>query len=552
MGARPIRLLFLVLLALTSVLASAQLSRQLGDRGYMGRNSRFGAPSREPILRTSGGSKIWGIDVSYWEGTIDFSQVKTAASFVVIRASFGAPDAGESLSQYTDQKFTRNRQQAEAQGLEVGFYHYSYPQYNTPADEAKCFCDVVGQLKTGQFVVLDFEETYSGDYAAWCKAWLDAVKARLGVKPLIYLNVSTARGHDWSSVISADYGLWLARWDYDKNAAAPTTPWPFVAMRQYSDHETIPGISGVTDADVFYGSLDSLKRYGFQQSVPAAVAWGALPAAGRWYRSNETLPYTVTGDRPNTVNETVDGATKATLDSSGSSMTLSEGTAGWHDYTVSAYNSVNASTPSTTSKWTGGYDPSAPTAAWKGGASPGTWYTSPQSVTFQAQDSLSGVKRYRYHWDADAFSDWVNGSSGSIPLTQGKHRLYVEVEDNAYYGTDASGNRAAIDLGEYWLDLNPATLNVTAQVVSSSATEVDVQITLTNPNLAPVVGVGIDRADLGYGKSEDAPLDLGDIAGQSAVTRVLRFGPGFDKRWPMMLQVAYHMGARKLRFAQQM
>ena len=242
---------------------SASGTTQTDEGGAMGRNY-YGAIglAANPGARASGNA-IYGDDISYYQGTVDFGKVQTQSSFVVMRASYGKSSV--------DTKFATYRAAAEAQGLAIGFYHYSYPQLNAAVDEANHFANVVGTLKTGQFVVLDFEESYSGDVVGWCKTWLDTVYARLGVRPLIYLNLSLARGYAWSPVINANYGLWLAYYDYNKTAAAPSTPWPFVAMRQYSDRETVPGISGGTDGDVFYGDLWSLFRYG---KSPSGIAIG--------------------------------------------------------------------------------------------------------------------------------------------------------------------------------------------------------------------------------------------------------------------------------------
>ena len=58
-----------------------------------------------------------GIDVSSWQGTIDFTQVKNAGIDIVYMKS----SEGRS---YIDPYFERNYQNAKANGLKVGFYHY--------------------------------------------------------------------------------------------------------------------------------------------------------------------------------------------------------------------------------------------------------------------------------------------------------------------------------------------------------------------------------------------------------------------------------------------
>lgn len=62
-----------------------------------------------------------GIDVSTWQGNIDFSKVKAAGiDFVIIRAGYG-----REISQ-KDKYFEQNYKNAKAAGLNVGAYWYSY------------------------------------------------------------------------------------------------------------------------------------------------------------------------------------------------------------------------------------------------------------------------------------------------------------------------------------------------------------------------------------------------------------------------------------------
>src|ERR1035437_5584956 len=139
---------------------------------------------------------ILGNDVSQFQGQIDWDTYKNNANFVIIRSTYG--------NGYYDQWFAHNRDEARRVGLPVGFYHYCYPQYNTPEAEASWFCKAVYDLKEGESLYLDFEETaFTGDIVGWCKTFLDYVSTHFnGIKPMIYLNQSLAKGHDWSSVVN--------------------------------------------------------------------------------------------------------------------------------------------------------------------------------------------------------------------------------------------------------------------------------------------------------------------------------------------------------------
>ena len=65
---------------------------------------------------------IIGIDVSTWQGKIDWTQVKGAGiHYAILRSSFGSPDPSQ-----VDNQFENNYKGAKAAGIPVGAYHYGY------------------------------------------------------------------------------------------------------------------------------------------------------------------------------------------------------------------------------------------------------------------------------------------------------------------------------------------------------------------------------------------------------------------------------------------
>lgn len=200
---------------------------------------------------------IVGNDVSQFQGSINWDTYKNNSNFVVIRSTFG--------NGYYDSWFAHNRDEARRVGLPVGFYHYCYPQLNSPIAEAQWFCKAVYDLKEGESLYLDFEEQYNGDIVAWCKTFLDYVSSNFnGIKPLMYLNQSHMN-LDWSPVVNAGYGLWLA--SYQADGVGNTGKWPFMALQQTSSSQQVPGISGNVDRDVFFGDVDTFKKYGYKTTV---------------------------------------------------------------------------------------------------------------------------------------------------------------------------------------------------------------------------------------------------------------------------------------------
>lgn len=198
-----------------------------------------------------------GIDVSKWQGTIDFSKLKT--DFIIIRASYGTG--------FIDSQFTRNREEARKRNIPIGFYHYSYPQHNSPEAEADWFTKVLGEVLPGESLYLDFEEAYP-DPVTWSKRFLDKLSTNFkGYKPLIYLNKNLVETNNWEVVADANYGLWLAYWNYLPNVGTDIPYWEVIAMRQYSNKLEVDGINGRVDGNVFYGDVATFKKYGIEEST---------------------------------------------------------------------------------------------------------------------------------------------------------------------------------------------------------------------------------------------------------------------------------------------
>lgn len=193
---------------------------------------------------------IHGCDLSNHQGSPDFTAVRSAGlEFVVLKATEGVG--------YQDPRCAASRARAREAGLVVGLYHFA--RAGDPVAEADFFARSTGGLAPGEFAVLDWEVP-AADPVGWCAAWLHTAAQRLAVRPLVYLNRSLRDGHDWSPVIAGDFGLWLARYDGVPDAVPPG-PWPVLAMKQYSDEGSVPGVDGPVDLDVFYGTAEQLRAY---------------------------------------------------------------------------------------------------------------------------------------------------------------------------------------------------------------------------------------------------------------------------------------------------
>lgn len=208
-----------------------------------------GASAPAPAPQASRG-RVTGIDISDHQSGIDISQ--SSADFVVVKATEG--------SGYIDPSFTTHTEGVLASGKRLGFYHFSWPGWNSVEEEVKTFVNAIQPyLKHKPFLYLDWEDSTAWWNVDWAKQFLDEVTRRTGIKPYIYMSASVAEAYDWESVAET-YWLWAAGYpssDLDslRTPDCPYAPfshgWWLLAW-QYSSTGRIPGYSGDVDLNVCY------------------------------------------------------------------------------------------------------------------------------------------------------------------------------------------------------------------------------------------------------------------------------------------------------------
>lgn len=212
--------------------------------------------------------RIVGNDIASFQGDINYDIYKNNTNFVIMKATEGVG--------FKDPKLTRNQSEARRLGIPLGYYHFAKPDLgNAPEKEAQWFLDQIGELREGEVLVLDYEVSKVQAQVAWCKAWLDYVFSKTGVRPLIYMSESYVTGLNWKIVSDAGYGLWIAKYLFNPTPDANynTGVWPFAAIYQWSSSQHVPGIlngTGNVDANVFYGDQETFKKYGYKKVAPPA------------------------------------------------------------------------------------------------------------------------------------------------------------------------------------------------------------------------------------------------------------------------------------------
>ena len=199
-----------------------------------------------------------GIDISKWQAGIDLSKIDT--DFVICKATEGVG--------YTDKNCDGFYQQAKKLGKKLGVYHFARPDLrNTAIAEADWFVRETKGYHKEAMLILDWESGNLKD-VNWAKQWLDRVYEKTGVKPVIYMSASVMSSADWSSVVNADYGLWVA--NYGSNNGQPQESvfnryplkyWTFYALWQYTSKGRLAGYNGNLDLNYFSGDKTAWDKY---------------------------------------------------------------------------------------------------------------------------------------------------------------------------------------------------------------------------------------------------------------------------------------------------
>ncbi len=200
-------------------------------------------------LSMNGG--VLGIDVSKWQGTIDWNAVKNSGiSFVIIRCGYRGSSTGKLIQ---DPKFESYISGATKAGLKVGLYVFSQAVNEKEAVEEASMAIALAQgYKISYPIFIDTEWTSGGranniskeTRTAVCRAFCETVKSA-GYTPGIYASKSWYQ--DSLNVGSlTGYKIWLAQY-----ASQPTYSGRY-DMWQYTDKGKVNGISTNVDMNISY------------------------------------------------------------------------------------------------------------------------------------------------------------------------------------------------------------------------------------------------------------------------------------------------------------
>lgn len=188
-----------------------------------------------------------GVDVSDWQRYIDYSQVKNAGiDIVYIKASQGTT--------IKDPYFEINYENAKANGLKVGFYHFLVATTVEEAEqEATFFSSVISGKQPDCKLALDYEQFNGvsiGQINQIALAFIQKVEELTKKQVIVYSDLSNSE-NTFNSEVASNAELWIAYYENYRNLERINASWENFIGIQYTDAGQVPGINGNVDRDLF-------------------------------------------------------------------------------------------------------------------------------------------------------------------------------------------------------------------------------------------------------------------------------------------------------------
>ncbi|GAA0233041.1 lysozyme [Cryptosporangium japonicum] len=257
------RVFWVVLLAVAVLGGAVFTGVRIVDR------SAAPAPAPSPAARAASAAPVRGLDVSNWQGNVDWTGVAgQRPSFAYIKATLG--------TDFRSPNFSQQYKGATGIGLIRGAYHFGLPLRSGGARQADFFVDHGGGWsRDGRTLpgALDIEHNPYGDRAGrpeyrknecygltpaamrgWIRAFLTRYHQRTGRHAVIYTTTSwwkACTGND--SEFGATNPLWIAR--YKPTVGPLPAGWAKHTFWQHSSTGPFPG-----DSNVFNGTAAQLKQ----------------------------------------------------------------------------------------------------------------------------------------------------------------------------------------------------------------------------------------------------------------------------------------------------
>lgn len=210
--------------------------------------------------------KALGVDVSKWQGTIDWEAVAhDGIKFALIRAAHRYGDTG--LIEI-DKNLQDNIEGAQANGIKVGVYIYSQAITAAEAEEeAQCVLNLISGYHLELPIIMDveFDRGHTGRLADACLtksemtdnclAFCNYVTVR-GYLPMVYVNSDILKNYLNPADILAQTDFWYANYSTTQYYTLANYTYP---IWQYSSSGSVDGIDGNVDCNFSFVDLDELS-----------------------------------------------------------------------------------------------------------------------------------------------------------------------------------------------------------------------------------------------------------------------------------------------------
>lgn len=219
---------------------------------------RFGDNDPQDFARSPSTYAVHGIDVSKYQGTIDWNTARAAGvSFAFIKATEG----GDMF----DPKFEEYWAGSRAAGIPRSAYHFFY--FCRPAiEQVQWYIRHVPRERDALPPVLDMEWNHLSPTCrlrpppekvrSEMQVFLNALERHYGKRPIIYTTIDFHRENIEGHFL--DYPMWLRAVAEHPDTLYPGHSWTFW---QYTGTGIVPGITGNTDINVFNGTIEQWRRW---------------------------------------------------------------------------------------------------------------------------------------------------------------------------------------------------------------------------------------------------------------------------------------------------
>lgn len=212
-----------------------------------------------------------GIDLASYQAGLDVTAV--SGDFAMVKATEG--------TDYINPCFSGHAKQTLASGKKLGIYHFIRNDVGIK-QQADYFLATIKDYVGKAMLVLDFENTKGSTIqnqagVGLAKQWLDYVYQQIGVRPVLYTGINCENVLDWSSVVNANYALWIAQYNnynvvngfIPRDLYGSLKHWKSAVMFQYTSSGRLSGWGANLDLNVFYGDDKAWDSYAATSKVPS-------------------------------------------------------------------------------------------------------------------------------------------------------------------------------------------------------------------------------------------------------------------------------------------